>query len=442
MMWGEETLSLARNTVGRAGASARPTLCLVINGEAPSAAPHRWSLDAFELVELGRGAATAARADGRALHVAIADRHVSTAHARLQRIAGGWAIEDAGSKNGILLDGAPCVRARLGDGAMIALGATCLRFESCGDDDGPEHGPAIPALPTLTPEVMAIHARLAAVARSDLPVVLLGETGVGKEITARAVHDASGRPGPLVGVNCGALPPSLLDAVLFGHRRGAFTGAIDHRPGLVRSAHDGTLFLDEVGELSAPAQVALLRVLQEREVVPVGETAPVRVDTRIIAATNRDLRAEVERGGFREDLLARLAGLIVELPPLRDRRSDLGLLIGSLLARVAPRPEAVRITARAVRALIDHDWPQNVRELEMCLRSAGELSGWSRIDVHHLPPSIADRRSADPRRDELVALLATHGGNVAAVARELKTSRMQIHRLLKRWGLRRDAPRG
>jgi transcriptional regulator with PAS, ATPase and Fis domain len=271
--------------------------------------------------------------------------------------------------------------------------------------------------------------------------VLLGETGVGKEVMARGVHDASGRPGRFVGVNCGALPPTLLEAVLFGHRRGAYSGAIDDQPGFVRYAQHGTLFLDEIGELSAAGQAALLRVLQEREVVPVGATEPIPVNARIIAATNRDLRVEVEHGRFREDLLARL-GLIVPLPPLRERRADLGILVGSLLARFAPSPAGVRFTARAVRALLDHDWPQNVRELEMCLRYAGEVSGWATIDLHHLPASIQRSRPADARRDELEGLLATHRGNLAAVARALGTSRAQVHRQLKRYALDPGAFRG
>jgi DNA-binding NtrC family response regulator len=436
MVGSEETMSLGLELPDQGSSRARPSLCLVISGEAPLVASARWPLDAIDVVVIGRGAETSAAIHGGVLRLAVADRHVSTTHARLCRTAGGWALEDTISKNGTSLNGEPCQRAQLGDGDVIAVGATCLLFEQHRGDLAPApRGAALPALATLAPEMMAIRARLAAVARSDLPVMLLGETGAGKEVMARGVHDASGRRGPFVGVNCGALPPTLLEATLFGHRRGAFTGAVDHQPGLVRRAHQGTLFLDEIGELSAAGQVALLRVLQEREVVPVGETAPVPVDARIVAATNRDLHAEVLHGRFREDLLARLSGLVVRLPPLRERRADLGILVGSLLARLAPEPGAVRFTARAVRALLDHDWPQNVRELEMCLRSAGELSGWGAIDLHHLPAPLHPRGPAGDRRDELTSLLAAHRGSIAAVARELRTSRAQVHRLLRRFEL-------
>jgi transcriptional regulator of acetoin/glycerol metabolism len=431
------TLSLGEDSLDEEARGGELGLCLVLSGDQPLTPPACWPLPQVDEVVIGRGDTAAAKLDGRRLEITIHDRHVSTSHVRLRRSPGGWAIEDAGSKNGTLLNGARCVRAELSDGDQIVLGSTFLRFTKL-----PDHMAAAPAFATFTPSVHAVHARLSALARSDVPVLLLGESGVGKELAARTVHELSGRTGAFVGVNCAALPPTLLEATLFGHRRGAFTGAVDNRPGFIRSAHGGTLFLDEIGELSATGQAALLRVLQEREVIAVGDTEPIPVNARIVAATNRELTDEIAAGRFRNDLFARLAGLTVRLVPLRERSADLGLLIASLLRRLAPATNAVRIAGPAARALLDHDWPNNVRELEMCLRAAGELAGWGKIALRHLPEPIAAARAADPQRDQLVALLEAHQGNLAAVARELKTSRMQVHRLLKRCGLGPSTFRG
>ena len=168
--------------------------------------------------------------------------------------------------------------------------------------------------------------------------------------------------------------------------------------------------------------------------IAVGDTEPISVNVRILAATNRDLSVEVSQGRFRDDLLARLAGLTVRLVPLRERRADLGLLLNALVTRIAPTPRTVRIGTSAARSLLEYHWPRNVRELEMCLRTAGELAGWVQIERHHLPDAVTEARRV-PKRDQLVALLETHRGNLTAVARELKTSRMQVHRLLKQSAL-------
>ena len=439
MSQGGSTLSLEGDASDPRRTNAELALCLALSGDEPMAVPACWSLAAFDEVTIGRGDALGGRIDGRRLAIAIRDRFASAVHVRLWRCPGGWAIEDAGSKNGTSLNDAPCVRAELGDGDRIALGATYFQLVELRPSAG---AAAAPALASFTPDVRELHDRLAAIAPTDVPVLLLGESGVGKEVTARAIHALSGRTGGFVGVNCGALPETLIEAMLFGHRRGAFTGAHDGSPGFIRTAHRGTLFLDEVGELSPAAQAALLRVLQEREVVAVGDTEPTPVDVRVIAATNRDVTAEIARGRFRTDLHARLAGLTARLVPLRERRADLGLLIRALLQRLAPASSAVRIAAPAARALCEYDWPHNVRELEMCLRTAGALAGWGKIVLRHLPEPIAAARAADPQRHELIALLEAHRGNLAAVARELGTSRTQVHRLLKRCTLEPAAYRG
>jgi transcriptional regulator with GAF, ATPase, and Fis domain len=234
-------------------------------------------------------------------------------------------------------------------------------------------------------------------------------------------------------------------------RRGAFTGAVEDRPGLVRASSGGTLLLDEVGELPMGLQVKLLRVLQESEVQPVGAAQPVRVDLRVVTATHRDLVALVEEEAFRSDLFARLTGLEVELPPLRDRRADLGLLIPALLRRAGAPPE-VRFSREAARALFRWSWPHNVRELEKALALAVALAGDGRIELAHLPevvrtapepaPDPMAGRAARPlseadvsRRTELIELLRAHHGNVSAVARQMGVARMQIQRWCRRFHL-------
>jgi transcriptional regulator with PAS, ATPase and Fis domain len=254
-----------------------------------------------------------------------------------------------------------------------------------------------------------------------------------------------------VAVNCGALPEQLAESELFGARRGAYTGAVEDRPGLVRASSGGTLLLDEAGELPAQLQVKLLRVLQENEVQPVGAAQPVRVDLRVVTATHHDLTTLVEEGTFRSDLFARLTGLEVELPPLRDRRADLGLLIPTLLRR-AGAPPGVRFSREAARALFRWSWPHNVRELEKALALAVALAGERRIELVHLPEPVRTAPEARPdpmagravrplseadvsRRTELIELLRTHHGNVSAVARQMGVARMQIQRWCRRFHL-------
>jgi transcriptional regulator with PAS, ATPase and Fis domain len=280
-----------------------------------------------------------------------------------------------------------------------------------------------------------------------VPIELLGESGTGKEVVARALHALSGRAGRLVAVNCGAIAGNLVESELFGSRRGAFSGAED-RVGHVRTADRGTLLLDEIGDLPLPAQAALLRVLQEGEVVPVGDSVPIAVDVRVIAATHRDLDAKVAAGEFRADLLARLGGLRATLPPLRDRREDLGLI----LAEAGPRA----LTREAGRALLAHDWPLNIRELRQAIDAAIALAGDAAIGLEHLPEPVrrahlqpgdeaaVDALSAEDRavRDRLVELLREHRGNVAAVARSLGKARPQVHRWLRRFHLDADSYRG
>jgi sigma-54 dependent transcriptional regulator, acetoin dehydrogenase operon transcriptional activator AcoR len=442
--------------------SPRPQLFTLLDCDHPLRPPSRHLLDDVDEVTFGRGNTEFRRdRDARRLQLRVPDGRMSVDHARLVRVHGRWLLEDLGSKNGCVVNGNLTRRSLITDGDLFELGHTFFLFreapvgsDAAADVAADQLAAPLPLLATFVAGLEASYAALARVARAQVSVLVLGETGTGKEVVAQALHQLSGRTGPLVPVNCGALPETLIEAELFGHRKGAFSGAVSDRPGLVRSADGGTLFLDEIGDLPAESQVAFLRVLQEQEVVPVGESRPVRVDLRVCAATHRNLDQLVEAGEFRRDLAGRLMGLVVELPPLRGRREDLGLLIGALLRRV-PGSEQVSLAPAALRALFRHDWPVNVRELDKCLSTAVALAGGRTIDREHLPASLRGvgsaaapaaspsgpagepaKPSADDRlRAHLEELLVVHEGNVAAVARAMGKGRMQIHRWARRFGL-------
>jgi transcriptional regulator of acetoin/glycerol metabolism len=398
----------------------------------------RWSLADVDAVEIGRGAERASRRDGRALRIDVPDRWLSTVHLRLERPAAHWFAVDAGSRNGILVDGAKTARAVLGDRSIVEAGRSffAVRVGEVAGDPAlvlPARG-APGELVTLDPQLARAFDELARVAPTLVPVVISGATGTGKERVARALHTASRRGGAFVAVNCGALPAGLVESELFGHKRGAFSGAIADAPGLVVAAQGGTLLLDEIGDLPAPAQAALLRVLEAREVRAVGATQPIAVDVRVVAATHRDLDAMIEAGTFREDLYARLAGFTIELPTLAERAVDLGAIVSELA------PNAT-LAAAAARALFAYGWPRNIRELARALERAVALAGDGEIAVDHLPPELAAARferaapADDPRRGELETLLAKHRGNVTKVAEEMGRLRQQIQRWVKRYGI-------
>ena len=409
------------------------------------------NLDDVDLVALGRGAAAEATlldGDRRRLRLGFPDQWMSTRHARIERCVGGFWLSDDGSKNGVLLNGHCTDGALLVDGDWIEVGRTLLRYRQGalprpGRPQGSRPG-AVAALVTSLPILEERSRDLEEIARSPVSVVLRGETGTGKEVVARAVHQLSGRRGDLIAVNCGALPATLLESELFGYRKGSFSNAIEDRPGLVRAADMGTLFLDEIGDLPQPSQAALLRVLQEQEVTPLGGTRPIKVDLRVICATHRDLEAQVALGQFRADLYARVSGYIFSIPPLRERREDLGLLTAALLRRNAPDHD-VRFEPEAVRALCRYDWPLNVRELEKCLVSALVLARGAAIGIEHLSAAIvaspaeaavkpANVRRVE-RREHLAAALRSHHGNVSAVARALGKARSQVQRWIRDYGL-------
>ncbi len=453
----EITLSIDERVNAQPSPVGTGRLVLAMQCDRPLDPPAMFSLGGVDEVEIGRGDAAVHRREREGAHrliLRVPDLRMSTVHARILRLRDRWVLEDAGSKNGCVISGEKHQRVSLKDGDLLELGHTLFVFR----DDGEEWvesavdplEPPAPGLATFTPSLAHDFASLVKIAPSEVSVVLLGETGTGKEVVARAIHQLSGRKGDLVAVNCGALPENLLEAELFGHRKGAFSGALEDRPGLIRAADGGTLFLDEIGDMPASSQAALLRVLQEREVTPVGDTRPVKVDVRVIAATHRDLDHLTEKQHFRQDLLARISGLTIDLPPLRERREDLGLIVATLLRRVAPEPTSITLRRAAARAIFRYDWPLNVRELEKCLGAAVVLSDGGRIALEHLPPTLRAFESngvaaaGEPaalsvtqqhRRDVLDQLLRQHGGNVSAVARAMGKTRTQIHRWIKRYEL-------
>jgi transcriptional regulator with GAF, ATPase, and Fis domain len=406
---------------------------------------------------VGRGTerkASLRRVDGvRRLTVGISSRSMSATHACISRTSDGWVLEDARSTNGSMVNGERVSRAVLRDGDIIELGHTIFTLRQ-GLPTPPDTPPVLDsadcraphaAFATLLPSLARSFEKLARVASSNLSLLLFGETGTGKEVIAQAVHHLSGRNGGFVAVNCGAFPPNLVESSLFGHARGAFTGAVRDEPGFFRAADGGTLLLDEVGDLPLVAQAPLLRVLQEQEVLPVGTTRPVRVDVRVIAATHHSLDALTKDHRFRGDLLARLDGYRFSLPRLRDRREDLGLLIGALLGKAGAD---LAIAPDAGTALTVHRWPFNVRELVQVLNRALVLAERRMITRESLatalsPDALAaeemDEANVSPaeldQKRELVESLEQHGGNVARAARAMGTSRMQVHRWLKRFGI-------
>ena len=299
------------------------------------------------------------------------DDQVSRLHATVHREAAALRIVDAGSRNGTFVNGRrvgtgdDAHDGRLVEGDVIRLGDSFLlvRSEPLLPRDA-----AIPELIGRSPAVVAMRGAIQQVAPTTAMVLLLGESGTGKEVVARAIHARSGRSGPFVAINCSAIPESLAESQLFGHLRGSFTGATPH-PGYFRAAHGGTLFLDEVGELTPTLAPKLLRALEEKSVLPVGATQPLPCDVRVVAATNRMLGQAVAEGRFRGDLLARLAGFTIALPPLRERREDILPIVHSALTSGAGQP-APRLHADLVERLLLYHWPYNVREL---LKTVSEL---------------------------------------------------------------------
>ncbi|HEY0673335.1 MAG TPA: sigma-54 dependent transcriptional regulator [Longimicrobiales bacterium] len=292
------------------------------------------------------------------------------------------------------------------------------------------------------------------VSPTDSTILITGESGTGKEVIARYIHQLSDREnGPFISINCGALPENLLESELFGHVKGSFTGAVRDKEGLLVAAKGGTFFLDEVGEMSPGLQVKLLRALQEREVVPVGATEHIAIDVRIIAATNRDLEQDIRRGTFRSDLYYRLNVITLHLPPLRERKDDVQVLVDYFLQRMSADQNGgrapLRLDAEALSALQHYDWPGNVRELENALERAAILAPDGVIGMAQLParivepapvPLISERPPANPtlelvERAYILWVLQSEGGNKARAAEVLGIDPSTLYRKLNRYGV-------
>lgn len=332
--------------------------------------------------------------------------------------------------------------------AERVAGWLVLMEEGATDGDGPVcfHG-----MWSQSPNMREVFRLVERVAPGEASVLLRGETGTGKELVAHAIHALSARSaGPFRAINCAALPAALLESELFGHVRGAFTGAVSEAKGHFQLAHRGTLFLDEVGEMPLELQAKLLRVLETRTVLPIGAQKPVVVDVRIVSATHRALRHEVERGRFRADLMYRLRVIPIFLPPLRERREDIPLLCSKLIEGMNQssrrRIEAVAPSARAL--LSRHDWPGNVRELINALEYAYAIGDGPLLAANHLPPELLDRSLApgvsqieEPESHlseearQLLDVLERAGGNKNRAAKILGVSRVTLWRRLRAVGL-------
>jgi transcriptional regulator with PAS, ATPase and Fis domain len=411
--------------------------------------------------------------------VCVPEQAVSRQHARIAIDGTRWILTDLGSRNGTMVDGAFIYQVELQSLHEIRIGDAIFKFVESGAEryfpyriDGAVAGERrAKLLRELVggSQMDAIGADIERIAPTELSCVVLGETGTGKEVAARGIHRLSGRRGSFQAINCAAIPPNLLESELFGYRRGAFSGADRDKPGLIKLADGGTLFLDEIGDMPLEAQAKLLRVLQAREVFPLGATTAERVDIRVVCATHRDLQQYVREGKFRGDLFARLNEHVVRLPPLRERKEDIFLLAKSFTARYG-RP-SLGFTFSFMVALLHYDWPFNVRELESCIKRGVALLGTddkavTALDTQQLPDAIAETmktygerpriaspsipphtpnapsllppRRAAPTESELRDLLARYRGNVAAVGRELGKERMQVHRWLKKYNISLD----
>lgn len=302
-----------------------------------------------------------------------------------------------------------------------------------------------------SPAIRAVLDSITRVAPTDATVLILGETGTGKELVARAIHRASARAdGPFVAVNCASLAEGLLESELFGHVRGAFTGAVRDRVGVFETASRGSILLDEIGDMSLTLQQRLLRVLQEREVVRVGSSRATTVDVRVIASTHRNLHGLVQDGQFRQDLLYRLNVFPISIPPLRDRPEDIPLLVAHGLDHLRardPRAQRLSVSAFALRALRTHHWPGNVRELLAALETAAITASFQRIEVQHLPIAVREAvatqhevryrapASHDAERSAIIAALEHSGGAVSRAAELLGMGRTTLWRKLKAYGI-------
>jgi len=399
----------------------------------------------------------------RSCDVVLKDTFVSRRHCTISPTPKGFAITDLGSRNGTVIDGVAVTKVVAPPGVALRIGKTLVQLMPADEvvDIPPSEKDSFGALYGGSIAMRQVFAILERASKSAAPVLFLGESGTGKELMARGVHDASPRrDGPFVVFDCGASTETLIESDLFGHTKGAFTGAASERVGAFAAAHGGTLFLDEIGDLPVGLQPKLLRMLEAGEVVPLGGRKPEKYDVRIVAATHRDVHGEVARGGFRGDLYYRLAVVEVQVPPLRQRRGDLARLIQMFLEKAGAPALAAQVGGPALERLERYHWPGNVRELRNVITRAVALAGPD-DDFQSLPfvlrPTAAapddgmtvradkpfheakDALVARFEREYLEDLVKRADGNLSQAARIAGLERKFLYKLLERAGLRQKA---
>lgn len=396
-----------------------------------------------------RSGADMAIGRSRSSALCVDDGAVSRTHATLRWDGGGTVqLTDHGSRNGTLVDGRR-VRGTvvLGSGAELQVGSAKIVVVVGGPPAVRSNDmPANPSFVVRDPEMLRVLALADRAARSDATILLVGSTGVGKELVARHVHDVSPRrDGRFVAVNCGAIPETVAESTLFGHEKGAFTDAVDQRPGVFEAADGGTLFLDEIGELSSASQARLLRTLSEGTVNRVGGHEPIDVDVRLVAATNRDLDTAVERDLFRKDLLYRLDVIRITIPGLRERREDILPLARHFLADLAVE-RTIQLAPDAIAQLMAHDWPGNVRQLRNVIERAIAVSQNGLIRASDLElekaknKSVLDQHVDDVERRAIVAALEACSNNKTQAAKRLGISRRALLYRMEKLGLKALPP--
>jgi DNA-binding NtrC family response regulator len=395
--------------------------------------------------------------DGTGNDLSLDDKKVSRHHCEITLTDKGYLLTDLASTNGTWLDGKRVEKAYLSPGMSILVGDSSILFSPLDEEIvvDPDRDGFFSGMVGRSLKMRQIFGLLKRVAPMDVGVLITGETGTGKELVARALHDQSGRKGEFVVLDCGSIPENLIESELFGHEKGSFTGATSAREGAFERAQGGTIFLDEIGELRLDMQPRLLRVLENREVRRVGGSDVIDVDCRVVAATNRDLAKEVAEGTFREDLFFRLSVINIALPPLRARKEDIRALIESALGQpeVIQRHGVKKLTAPALHVLVNYAWPGNVRELMNVGSHVLTFSEGPDIDVQHLPPRLTGGTRQGPlpfnehlgfheakeqllenfEREYLTALLKRCEGNISRAARESGLHRKSIERLVKKY---------
>jgi DNA-binding NtrC family response regulator len=381
----------------------------------------------------------------------LSDKTVSRKHLEAALVGYEVILTDSGSTNGTFIQGSRFEKISVGFGAEVKLGRTVIKFLPDEEvvDPEPSESNAFGTIVGGDTKMRQLFKLLTDVAQTNATVLIEGETGTGKELIAEEIHNHSPRrDGPFVVFDCGSVPRELIESMLFGHVKGSFTGAITDRRGAFAEAHGGTIFLDEIGEMALDLQPSLLRVLDKRAVRKVGSNTYEKIDVRVVAATNRDLRAEVAKKAFREDLYYRLAVIRVTVPPLRERGADIPLLIGHFIQSFGP---GLNVAADDMARLQRHSWPGNVRELRnvierACLLSKGQSINIEDALVEQAPPGIGIRTDLPFKeakgqlvemfeREYIEDLMRRHKMNLSAAAREAQIDRKHLRELIRKYAL-------